>query len=58
MLSIVDSTNILLRDNIIRSYIIKKYLPEINKKLKYYLDLLEANFIFEFDEEFNDLYRS
>ena len=44
---------VILSESGIRSYIIRKYLPMFNQSLKKYLNIMEANFNFEFDAEFN-----
>ena len=49
----VTKCETVLSDSGIRSYIIKKYLPMFNDSLKKYLDIMEADFAFEFDAEFN-----
>lgn len=44
----------LLKDNGIKSRIVKMYIPVINNLIKKYLEILEFPIIFKFDEEFNE----
>ena len=48
----------LLKDDGIKSSIIKKYIPLINKYINYYLDLFSFNVQFEIDENFNEVIKS
>lgn len=45
----------MLSDDAIKSFVIKKYLSVINKLLVYYLNKMNSEIIFEFDEEFNEV---
>jgi len=45
----------LLSDDGIKSFIIKRYLPHINKILNTYLQKFNTNILFYFDTEFNDV---
>jgi len=45
----------LLSDDGIKTFIIKKYLPHINKLLNTYLQKFNTNILFYFDTEFNDI---
>lgn len=45
----------LLADEGIKSFIIKRYLPHINKILNTYLQKFNTNILFYFDTEFNDI---
>lgn len=45
----------MLSDDAIKAFVIKKYLPVINKLLVYYLNKMNSEIIFEFDEEFNEV---
>lgn len=44
----------LLKDDGIKSRIVKQYIPVINKLIKKYLDILDFPILFKFDEEFNE----
>lgn len=44
----------LLKDNGIKTRIVKTYIPVINKLIKKYLDILEFPIVFQFDESFNE----
>lgn len=48
----------MLKDSGIKSSIVKKYIPLFNKKINHYLKLLEADYIFNLDEEFNEKIKS
>ena len=50
----IDIIKNMLSDNGIKSSIIKNYLPFINNKIKYYLDIMEININFQLDENFNE----
>lgn len=45
----------LCSDDGIKTFIIKKYLPTINKLLNTYLTKFQSDIIFNFDEEFNEI---
>jgi len=45
----------LLSDDGIKTFIIKRYLPHINKLLNTYLQKFNTNILFYFDAEFNDV---
>tara|TARA_B100001113_G_scaffold87271_1_gene69751 strand:- start:173 stop:1888 length:1716 start_codon:yes stop_codon:yes gene_type:complete len=47
-------TNSLLKDDGVKSSIIKKYLPIINKRVNYYLQKMDFYINFTLDEEFNE----
>ena len=47
-------TNTLLKDDGVKSSIIKKYLPIINKRVNYYLQKMDFYINFTLDEEFNE----
>jgi len=47
-------TNTLLKDDGVKSTIIKKYLPIINKRVNYYLQKMDFYINFTLDEEFNE----
>jgi DNA repair exonuclease SbcCD ATPase subunit len=55
MLSGLIESEKILSDGGVRSYIIAKFLPIFNATMKKYLDMMEANFSFIFDQEFNDV---
>lgn len=48
----------LLKDGGIKTKIINSYLPVINKFIQKYLDILEFNVEFSFDEQFNETIKS
>lgn len=48
----------MLKDSGIKSAIVKKYIPLFNKKINYYLKMLEADYVFTLDEEFNESIKS
>lgn len=48
----------LCSDDGIKTLIIKKYLPTINKLLNTYLTKFQADIVFEFDEEFNEVIKT
>lgn len=48
----------MLKDSGIKSSIVKKYIPLFNKKINHYLKLLEADYVFNLDEEFNENIKS
>jgi energy-coupling factor transporter ATP-binding protein EcfA2 len=45
----------MLSDDAIKAFVIKKYLPVINKLLVYYLNKMNSEIIFNFDEEFEEV---
>jgi DNA repair exonuclease SbcCD ATPase subunit len=45
----------LFSDDGIKTFIIKKYLPHINKLLNHYLSKFSASMVFNFDTEFNEV---
>ncbi len=51
-------TNVLLKDDGVKSSIIKKYLPIINKRVNYYLQKMDFYINFTLDEEFNECIRT
>lgn len=48
----------MLKDSGIKTSIINSYLPFINKLIRKYLDILEFNVDFRFDEKFNEVMKS
>ena len=44
----------ILSDDGLRKYIIKSILPYINKKIKYYMEQFNMNYIFRFDDNFEE----
>ena len=57
-ISYYDFTYILLKDGGVKSKIIKKYLPLINKSVNNYLQQMEFYINFKLDEEFNETIES
>lgn len=55
MLSGLIESEKILSDSGVRSYIITKFLPIFNATMKKYLDMMEANFSFSFDGEFESV---
>ena len=53
-----SASSVLLKDNGIKSRIIKKYIPIINKLINKYLSDLNFFVKFELDEEFNEVIKS
>lgn len=49
---------ILLKDDGIKSKIIKQYLPVMNKLINQFLDRMGANYSFNLDENFNEIIKS
>lgn len=45
----------MLSDDAIKAFVIRKYLPVINKLLVYYLNKMNSEIIFNFDEEFEEV---
>jgi len=54
----LDICRILLKDDGIKSKIIKQYLPVMNKLINQYLDRMGANYSFNLDENFNEIIKS
>ena len=48
----------MLKDSGIKGAIIKKYIPMFNKKINHYLKIMEADYVFTLDEEFNETIKS
>ncbi|ARB05838.1 hypothetical protein fHeYen901_65 [Yersinia phage fHe-Yen9-01] len=48
----------MLKDSGIKGAIIKKYIPLFNKQINHYLKILEADYSFNLDEEFNETIKS
>ena len=48
----------LLRDSGIKTHIVRKYLPAMNKSIRYYLGELDLPIHFQLDSEFNEQVRS
>lgn len=53
-----DTIFSLLKDDGIKSLIIKNYLPVINSIIKKYINMMEFNISFTFDENFNETIKS
>lgn len=48
----------MLKDSGIKSAIIKKYIPIFNKQINHYLNVMEADYSFTINEEFNETIKS
>lgn len=48
----------MLKDSGIKGAIIKKYVPLFNKQINQYLKIMEADYVFSIDEEFNESIKS
>lgn len=48
----------LLKDSGVKASVVKEYIPYFNKRIAYYLDILEADYAFTLDEEFNEVIKS
>lgn len=48
----------MLKDSGIKGAIIKKYIPIFNKQINHYLKIMEADYVFTLDEEFNESIKS
>lgn len=48
----------LLKDSGIKGSIIKKYIPYFNKRIAHYLKIMDADYSFTLDEEFNETIKS
>ncbi|WPK36381.1 recombination-related endonuclease [Escherichia phage AV119] len=48
----------MLKDSGIKGSIIKKYIPLFNKQINHYLKIMEADYVFTLDEEFNETIKS
>lgn len=48
----------MLKDTGIKGSIIKKYIPIFNKQINSYLKIMEADYVFTLDEEFNETIKS
>lgn len=48
----------MLKDSGIKGAIIKKYIPIFNKQINHYLKIMEADYVFTLDEEFNETIKS
>jgi hypothetical protein len=59
---VIDAATLLLKDNGIKTRVVKHYLPIINKQINFYLTAMNFPIQFEFDESFtehiNSRYRS
>ncbi|CAL9974588.1 SbcC-like subunit of palindrome specific endonucl ease [Vibrio phage D479] len=53
-----DIVNTLLKDNGVKTMIIRQYIPLINKFINDYLKIMGANYNFILDEEFNETIKS
>ena len=49
-----ETTIKILSDKGIKTYIIKRYIPKLNKLVNQYLDILSASYKLQFDEELNE----
>lgn len=58
LFSYYDFAQNLLKDNGVKSKIIKKYLPIMNKLINKYLQMMDFYINFSFDEEFNENIKS
>lgn len=56
--NILSSLSVILKDGGIKSKIIKKYIPLINKQINLFLSNLNFYVKFELDEEFNEIIKS
>lgn len=54
----LEICRLLLKDEGIKSKIIKQYLPVMNKLINQYLDKMGANYSFMLDENFNEIIKS
>jgi DNA repair exonuclease SbcCD ATPase subunit len=54
----LEICKILLKDDGIKSKIIKQYLPVMNQLINKYLDKMGANYSFNLDEQFNEIIKS
>jgi DNA repair exonuclease SbcCD ATPase subunit len=54
----LDAAALLLKDNGIRTRIIKHYLPIINKTVNHYLSAMDFPILFQFDETFKESMKS
>lgn len=48
----------MLKDGGIKAKIVETYLPLINKLVRHYMDVMESNIDFQFDEKFNEIIKS
>lgn len=48
----------MLKDSGIKGAIIKKYIPLFNKQINHYLKIMEADYVFTLNEEFNETIKS
>jgi len=55
---IMDAAAMLLKDNGIKTRIIRHYLPIINKQINHYLNALDFPVLFTLDEEFREIIKS
>jgi DNA repair exonuclease SbcCD ATPase subunit len=53
-----DIASLLLRDNGIKTAIIREYLPVMNKLINKYLNIMDSYIHFELDENFNEVIKS
>lgn len=49
---------VMLKDNGVKSQIVKRYIPVFNKKINQYLASMDADYVFALDEEFNETIKS
>lgn len=55
---ILDAATMLLKDNGIKTKVIKHYLPIINRQINHYLTAMDFPILFTFDESFNETMKS
>jgi DNA repair exonuclease SbcCD ATPase subunit len=55
---VYDAATMLLKDNGIKTKVIKHYLPIINKQINHYLLAMDFPILFTFDESFNESMKS
>lgn len=48
----------MLKDSGVKASIVKKYIPYFNERIAYYLNIMEADYVFTLDEEFNETIKS
>ena len=50
--------NNMLKDSGIKASVVSQYIPYFNSRIKHYLDIMNADYLFTLDEEFNETIRS
>ena len=48
----------MLKDSGVKASIVKKYIPYFNERIQHYLTIMEADYVFTLDEEFNETIKS